>query len=1121
MGNYKTVHFKVLPDNCSAEDQLEDRTHERIADKLYEIIAADGSEGMTIGLEGEWGSGKSTVVRLLRERLTTEKKSKSFVFYIDAWEHEGDHLRRVFLETLVEKVKEWREWGKDVVAKLDGIADRITSKKVSKKVEHTSQMTGFGKVVAFAALLVPLGASLLTVFAERVTTQWTGVICWEFWISFFLTMSPVWVYVWRWVLNLFCSKEKKFSLFETEANVDTTYETSREEERSSVEFERYFNEILQFVAFEIHKIIMVIDNLDRVNPEDALRIWSTLQAFVQSKNPISSKTNRPCKWIIVPYAQEGLRRIWNEGVGQVGTGNVNRPLSYMDKSFQLRLHVPKMVISGWKSFARKCLKEAAGELDGNDVKKILDVLSWTRKNLTDAPSPRQIKVYVNQVGLACSLHGERVPLEAICFYVVKKYLCGLTDAELEKELREGGISKTSLPQYENNERLASEVAAILYGVEEKNAMQILLEPDITTALLTSNSELLVQMREIHGKVFYDVLTYIIQHTKQEDMLKSYGSIQKAFVDVDTAACGYARNALRLHLDIALKQMDSLRHADAIAVIGLANADKNLTKELANAYVIDLPKRFRNDGGVSSRLDQKVEYIDSPAELVTRFTDVSSVAKEKITIPYKCFKDENVDLSKFSTEEIEQITRYMGDVDDAENDIVEHIRADNSVPQWIVTLFSSLIKIGMRRCEAIVNAVIEMFNDGRGEDVALWNLLLALERLPKQERPIQKIKDFMLTEAPWSVSDFPNDIAAFLVAKYCGDIADEELLPDGVGRNILNEFISHWNERNNEWGTSIYEHIALSHEFEWLTREALKSNRALVGCIVESALDAKDSYLFEVGQPFNFFANLLGLVDETRHQSLVECFVSNEVRLQKLSESDGEKFVDRPKACLKLLVAIRGKDVYTAVSHKIESELKELSQDEWSAALKTSNELAELIEYLVQNGERLDLANPYCEALKDFIAEGIKNVIDCSLSFETLESLHNAMKPVFQSVFAAGIGEALNDTKFVIETAGIKEFVLRIPDYKEWLAGASLSVKNIAAELSKVEHLTAFDSFIKIMQRCDAMLPNKAEIKDIIEQPVLTMLKSDDQNVRAVGNSAAMCFGIEDMVKENAEVQKGE
>lgn len=96
MSNYKTVKFKVLSDNCSAEDYLEDRTHERIADKLYEIISAESSEGMTVGLEGEWGAGKSTVIRLLQEKLKVERQDKTFVFYIDAWEHEGDHLRRVF-----------------------------------------------------------------------------------------------------------------------------------------------------------------------------------------------------------------------------------------------------------------------------------------------------------------------------------------------------------------------------------------------------------------------------------------------------------------------------------------------------------------------------------------------------------------------------------------------------------------------------------------------------------------------------------------------------------------------------------------------------------------------------------------------------------------------------------------------------------------------------------------------------------------------------------------------------------------------------------------------------------------------------------------------------------------
>ena len=47
MSNYKTVKFKVLSDNCSTEDHLEDRTHERISDKLYQIISAESLEGLT------------------------------------------------------------------------------------------------------------------------------------------------------------------------------------------------------------------------------------------------------------------------------------------------------------------------------------------------------------------------------------------------------------------------------------------------------------------------------------------------------------------------------------------------------------------------------------------------------------------------------------------------------------------------------------------------------------------------------------------------------------------------------------------------------------------------------------------------------------------------------------------------------------------------------------------------------------------------------------------------------------------------------------------------------------------------------------------------------------------
>ncbi len=1117
MSNYKTVQFKVLPDNCSAEDLLDDRTHQRIADKLYEIISANPKEGLTIGLEGEWGSGKSTVVKLLQEKLKENKSNKTFVFYIDAWEHEGDHLRRVFLETLIEKIKRWKEWGCDVVKRLNDISDRVTSKKVSKKIEHTSQITGFGKCVAFAALFVPLGASLLTVFAERVTPKWTGYVCWEFWWSLVLTLAPVLVYFGQMVGNLFRDRKKKYALFETEANVDTTYETSREEERSSVEFERYFDEILQIVSIEIDSMIMVIDNLDRVNSEDALRIWSTLQAFVQNKNPVVTEGRQLCKWIIVPYAQEGLSKIWAEGEG-------NRPLSFMDKSFQLRLHVPKMVISGWKGFARKCIGEAAPSLDGEDVEKMLNVLSWTRDNLTDAPSPRQIKIYINQVGVASSLHGNRVPLEAICFYVVKKYLNGLSDKQLEDELRDKKISAASLPQYANCCELSAEVAAILYGVEEDKAMQILLAPIITESLRNSKSDELGVMEEMHNDVFYDVLDYILRCSESNLIPKFVGSIQKAFPESNTKAYNSALNALRLNEDVALEQMQGAVHEDAIAIIELASADtnKDLVRSLAKAYALDLPKRFRRDGGTTPPLNQKVEYIDTPSELVKRFGDVASAAKEIIMIPYKFFKDEGVDLSRFTAEEFNELARYMSDKDVADEDIAGQIQEGKPIPEWVVNQFFALTSNGMTTTRKTIESISRAFawnNGQRGNGIygpPHWDIIVATECIDKEVRPISEVKGLLLSKGYWQFSGFPNNQTAFLLAKYHGELTDQELTPRGLQTNRVNQYRTFWNAKDHNVGVSIYQYITYSHEFDWLAAEASKPNRMLVGSIAEAALDAKDQYLFEVEKPLGFLANLYRLVDEDHKSLLVEAFISSGERLTRLTRGDSEKFVDNPLVCQKLLTATKGNEVHEALAQRIKSEMGELTQEEWSKALKESNDMAGLVAELEQDDVQLNLANPFANAFKDLVAEMIKNNVERALSSETLAALHKAMKDVFHNVFASGIGDVLRETKFDIATVGIKEFILNVPEYREWIVNSDSQIKNLAAELAKVESIGKFDNFITIIQRCGGDLASRADIREIIEQPVQIMLKHKDSKVKEIGEKAAGYFGLEVAVVSNAE-----
>ena len=77
--------------------------HQRIANALSDLIQHEEG-GKTIALTGSWGSGKSTVVRLLSSALseTSANEGTAKVFVFDAWAHQGDPLRRTFLEHLID-----------------------------------------------------------------------------------------------------------------------------------------------------------------------------------------------------------------------------------------------------------------------------------------------------------------------------------------------------------------------------------------------------------------------------------------------------------------------------------------------------------------------------------------------------------------------------------------------------------------------------------------------------------------------------------------------------------------------------------------------------------------------------------------------------------------------------------------------------------------------------------------------------------------------------------------------------------------------------------------------------------------------------------------------------------
>lgn len=92
--------FKFLSDAPLTADQKQyvRFRHISIVENLKQIII-NCPAPFTIGLFSKWGTGKSTILNLLKESLKNENKFIS-IASVDVWKYEGDSLRRQFLITL-------------------------------------------------------------------------------------------------------------------------------------------------------------------------------------------------------------------------------------------------------------------------------------------------------------------------------------------------------------------------------------------------------------------------------------------------------------------------------------------------------------------------------------------------------------------------------------------------------------------------------------------------------------------------------------------------------------------------------------------------------------------------------------------------------------------------------------------------------------------------------------------------------------------------------------------------------------------------------------------------------------------------------------------------------------
>ena len=79
------------------EDLFESGSHRNVGDRIVKIISNNLSKTNVIGLEGEWGSGKSNIIEMVKNGL--DKNFHTFIF--DVWGTQEDLTRKAFLEELL------------------------------------------------------------------------------------------------------------------------------------------------------------------------------------------------------------------------------------------------------------------------------------------------------------------------------------------------------------------------------------------------------------------------------------------------------------------------------------------------------------------------------------------------------------------------------------------------------------------------------------------------------------------------------------------------------------------------------------------------------------------------------------------------------------------------------------------------------------------------------------------------------------------------------------------------------------------------------------------------------------------------------------------------------------
>jgi len=351
--------------------------HGNVAVALQEILENESCVH-TIGLFSRWGTGKSTVIEMIKDDF----KYPLFVF--DAWKYQDDSLRRIFLIKLVEFLNKEGE-GIDPII-LDPLHKAFEKREDVPTIGTGTKREGLFKRIFFffkTNWLFTVSISLLVIWVILDTCFSNESIVIQTIKNFAASVGsfsllgilliPLFEKIWQRSVDKFLASLGPLSTIKTKVE--------KEERLNSPEqFEALFQEIVEKVS---KKVIIVFDNIDRVQGDTAIKILSTIKTFLDPKGSASLTFIIPCDSEAINSQIESFYK---------KHGDEFDSSEYLRKLFNVIVWLPEFIEADLHAYVKNVIEDT-GEI--KDILKPEDVAFVVSKAFSS--NPREIKQFINNL----------------------------------------------------------------------------------------------------------------------------------------------------------------------------------------------------------------------------------------------------------------------------------------------------------------------------------------------------------------------------------------------------------------------------------------------------------------------------------------------------------------------------------------------------------------------------------------------------------------------------------------------------------------------------------------------------------------------------------------------------